>query len=318
MINQRRPFSRRGAMAVAARRARWLVPLSAGLALRPNLRRSMSRHHALQPMCSLAPGDAPVEESAERMPSPPPIRLDRLLAERGAGSRKDVDRLLRAGAVELDGATLGRGDAKRKVAWSSVPSVDGVAYPPPPLLAAYHKPLGVVSTLSDERGRPCLDSALPIGWRALHPVGRLDADTSGLLLFCRDGALTHRLLHPRYAVEREYVAEVEGAVNEGALRAVLADGVPTIEDGQTFIARGRLLASGAAGEARSTVRLVVTEGKHRMVRRMLHNAGHPVVTLRRDRYGAVEIGQLAAGESRAVEGDAAAWAEAVLAGYGSG
>ncbi len=291
------------------------MPLSAGLALRE----STPRHLAIRSLCLRASGDAEhpaaddhAEEGAPRPPSPPPIRLDRLLAERGAGSRKDVDRLIRSGVVELDGVPVSRGDAKRKVAWASAPSVDGVAYPPPPLLAAYHKPLGVVSTLSDERGRPCLATALPIGWRSLHPVGRLDADTSGLLLFCRDGALTHRLLHPRYGVEREYVAGVEGAVDEGSLRAALAAGVPTIEDGETFIARGRLLSASEGGEgAASTVRLVVTEGKHRMVRRMLHNAGHPVVTLRRERYGGVDLGPLAAGESRAVDGAAAAWAEAI-------
>ena len=128
-----------------------------------------------------------------------PMRLDKLLAERGAGSRKDVDRLIRSGLVVIDGESVPKNGAKMKVPWSSCPIADGIDYPPPPLIVAYHKPLGVVSSMKDDQGRRDLASVLPYSWqRQMHPVGRLDADTTGLLLFCRDGDITHRLLHPKY------------------------------------------------------------------------------------------------------------------------
>ena len=116
------------------------------------------------------------------------VRLDKLLAERGAGSRKDVTRLIKNGLVELDGEVVGKSDGKLKIPWDACPVADGFDYPPPPLLAAYYKPLGVVSSMKDDQGRPDLASVLPMEWqKLLHPVGRLDADTTGLLLFSRDG-----------------------------------------------------------------------------------------------------------------------------------
>ena len=231
------------------------------------------------------------------------IRLDKLLAERGVGSRKDVDRLIRSGAVTVDGELVGKAGAKLKVPWLSAPEVDGIAYPPPPLLAAYHKPLGVVSSMRDERNRPDLSAVLPLGWRTLHPVGRLDADTTGLLLFCRAGELTHKLLHPKFEVEREYIAVVENPIDEAALGATLASGVSTIEDGAELVVPAQLVS--VEGQA---VTLTVTEGKHRMVRRILANAGHPVVELHRVRYGEIVLGDLGQGESAAVEGEPLEWA----------
>ena len=100
------------------------------------------------------------------------VRLDKILAERGAGSRKDVDRMIRKGLVEVEGEIAGKADAKRKVPWSSTPLCDGIEYPPPPLLVAYHKPLGVVSSMRDERGRMDLSDVLPFAWQKL--LVRLD------------------------------------------------------------------------------------------------------------------------------------------------
>ena len=236
----------------------------------------------------------------------PLVRLDKLLAERGCGSRKDVERLCRKGLVEVDGEAVKSG--KVKVAWDAAPVVDGIDYPAPPLLAAYHKPLGVVSTMRDDHGRPDLATVLPVSWqKLLHPVGRLDADTTGLLLFSRDGDLTHRLLHPKFVVEREYLATVEGDLDEERLRARLEAGVETIEDGEELVVQGKLL--GIEGDDRQTVRLVVTEGKYRMVRRMLANCGHPVVGLHRVRYGNVWLDEdLAEGESMPIDGASLQWA----------
>ena len=241
----------------------------------------------------------------------PLVRLDKLLAERGAGSRKDVDRLIRKGLVTLDGEVVGKAGAKLKVPWVSCPVVDGFDYPPPPLLAAYHKPLGVVSSMRDDHGRPDLASVLPQPWqKSLHPVGRLDADTTGLLLFSRDGDLTHRLLHPKYVVEREYVARVEGDIDPPALRRQLAEGVATVEEGESLVVVGELL--GVDGQ---DVRLVVTEGKYRMVRRVLANCGHPVLALHRVRYGEVRLDELdiREGEAAPVLGEPLDWATGLSA-----
>ena len=243
------------------------------------------------------------------------VRLDKLLAARGAGSRKVVDRLIRKGAVSLPNAdtgeleVVGKAGAKLKVPWESCPFVDGFDYPPPPLLAAYYKPLGVVSSMSDDKGRPDLAAVLPLHWqKLLHPVGRLDADTTGLLLFCRDGDLTHRLLHPKYVVEREYLATVENPVDEARLRGQLAAGVETVEEGESLLVQGDLL--GLEGADRQTVRAVFREGKYRMVRRVLANAGHPVVALHRVRYGAIQLDELGIdeGDSVAIDGAALEWA----------
>lgn len=239
------------------------------------------------------------------------VRLDRLLSSRGLGSRRDVSALVRAGRVaSASGAPLGRADAR--VDASATLLVDGVACAPVPLLVAYHKPVGVHSTMRDERGRADLSSALPPAWRAaMHPVGRLDADTSGLLLFSRDGALTQRLLHPRRAVEREYVARVSGAVEASALGERLREGVECVEAGERVVFCGVLLGVEAGGKGEgddagggSTVRVVVTEGKHREVRRMLHNAGHSVIALHRVRYGGVVLEEgLGEGEAVAVDAE---------------
>jgi len=237
----------------------------------------------------------------------PLTRLDKLLANRGAGSRKQVDSMIRAGLVSLDGQVVGKMGAKLKVPESAAPLVDGVPYPPLPLLVAYHKPVGVHSTMKDERGRPCLSHVLPPSWQQLHPIGRLDADTSGLLLFSSDGDLTHRLLHPKYEVEREYVATVENVVDDEALGVALRVGVETIEDGQPFVVQGKLLEVSGAD-----VRLVVKEGKHRMVRRMLANCGHPVLELRRERYGDIWLGDLQESDSREITGDGIEWAKRML------
>ena len=130
---------------------------------------------------------------------------------------------------------------------------------------------------------------IPPLWRGrLHPVGRLDADTTGLLPFCADGAITQHLLHPRRAYEREYTATVEPAPREG-LAALLAAGVRTADGVHT----ARVVSI-----VGSDVRLVVTEGRHRMVRRMLANAGHPVIALHRLRFGPFELGPLPVGEWR--------------------
>jgi len=205
--------------------------------------------------------------------------------------------LCRRGRVMV-GEELER-NSSRKVDPATPIYVDGELIEEVPLFLMYHKPAGVHSTMKDNLGRPDLSGVLPEAWMGeLHPVGRLDAETTGLLMFCADGKYTQRLLHPRRAIEREYVAQVEGEVSEAELRETLAAGVKT-SDG--------VVCADVVEAADATVRLIVREGKHRMVRRLLANVGHPVMELHRVRYGEFVLGGLQPGQWRVLEPEESAW-----------
>ncbi len=227
------------------------------------------------------------------------MRLDRRLVALGLGSRREVGQAVRRGRVTVDGVSVL--DPATHVPDGAALTWDGASVAAPPVLVAWHKPVGVLCTVDDPWGREGLAGVLPPAWAALHPVGRLDQDTSGLLLFSGDGGLTQRLLHPRRAVPRTYEAGVE---------AVPADLVPRLRGG-VATADGTFTATSVAVHG-VTVTLTVTEGKHRMVRRMLANAGAPVRTLHRVAYGPVVLGALPVGEARALtESEVAAVREAV-------
>lgn len=194
--------------------------------------------------------------------------------------------LLRQGRVHLEGVVVR--DPRHPVSEDVVVAVDGVESTPPPRLVAWHKPVGVLTTVRDPWGREGLDQALPPALRLLHPVGRLDKDTSGLLLLSSDGGLTQWLLHPKRALPRTYEAEVDRDPPVD-LAERLAAGVATAE--------GVHVATVASVQGR-TVRLTVTEGRHRMVRRLLHNAGASVLALHRLAYGPYALGTLAPGAWR--------------------
>jgi pseudouridine synthase len=175
--------------------------------------------------------------------------------------------------------------------------VDGGRVPLDPELRylALHKPRGVVTTAHDPQGRPDVSQYYPEGVR-VFPVGRLDRDTEGLLLLTNDGELANRLLHPRYGVEREYLAEVEGRPTERAL-AALRRGVE-LEDGPARATSVRRVEG--SGE-RGAVRVVMTEGRKREVRRLLAAVGLPVRRLVRVRVGPIRLGRLRPGEVRDLE-----------------
>jgi 23S rRNA pseudouridine2605 synthase len=173
--------------------------------------------------------------------------------------------------------------------------VDGVLVGVRPDTVWYllNKPAGVVSTASDPQGRPTVVDLVPAEPR-VFPVGRLDADTEGLLLLTNDGEVTHRLTHPSHGVEKEYLAHVEGTPSRGALRA-LRDGVE-LDDGPTSPAKASLVAP-------DVVRLVIHEGRNRQVRRMCDAVGHPVRRLVRVRVGPLTDDRLAPGEWRPLRQD---------------
>ena len=216
-----------------------------------------------------------------------PRRIDRLLVERGFIPRKVAQRLIRRGAVStLCGVPLP--DPKIRLSGLTPLLVDEVESHPPPPLVLWHKPLGCLSTYRDPWGREGLEGALPepLGV-SLHPVGRLDSDTSGLLLFARDGQLTQRLLHPKHQLPRVYRVTV--ASHPPELGERLKAGVRTSEG----VFKAELLRAEA-----NTLWARVYEGKYRMVRRIFANAGAPVQALHRESYGPFMLNTLSPREHR--------------------
>jgi 23S rRNA pseudouridine2605 synthase len=218
------------------------------------------------------------------------MRLAKYLAHAGVASRRAAEDLVRAGRVTVGGERVL--DPARDVDEGSGVALDGteVEGPEARVVYAVHKPEGVVSTASDPGGRPTVVGIVPEEWRRLYPVGRLDADTTGLLLLTNDGDLAHRLTHPSFEVPKTYRALVERPpVEEPALRG-LREGVE-LDDGLTAPARVRPLAPDA-------LELTIHEGRKRQVRRMCAAVGHPVRTLERIRFGPLQLGDLAPGAHR--------------------
>jgi pseudouridine synthase len=219
-------------------------------------------------------------------------RLQRTLARAGFGSRRSAEQLIVDGRVAINGrvAELGnRVDPRRDRV-----TVDGAPVPTDPDLRylALNKPAGVTTTLADRHAERTLAPLLPPGPRVV-PVGRLDRDSEGLLLLTNDGDLAHRLLHPRFGVEKEYLVEVEGDVPKPVLSR-LTRGIE-LDDGMARAVRAGPVQR-AAG--RSALPVVMAEGRKRVVRRMLAAVGFPVRRLVRVRVGPVQLGALKPGKTR--------------------
>ena len=219
-------------------------------------------------------------------------RLQRTLARAGLSSRRGSEELIKAGRVEINGRPASLGD-KVDPEQDEV-RVDGrrVSVDPGLRYVALHKPKGVTTTMRDRHAERDLRDYLPEGPR-VFPVGRLDRDTEGLLLLTNDGDLAHRLAHPRHGVEKEYLAEVDGSPTPariGKLRrgVELDDGIAKAVDARSV---------GRAG-GRFAVRVVMTEGRKREVRRMCEQVGHPVEKLGRVALGPLKLGKLPPGEHR--------------------
>jgi 23S rRNA pseudouridine2605 synthase len=215
-------------------------------------------------------------------------RLQKVLARLGVGSRRVCEDLITEGRITVNGevAILGR----RIHPESDLVEVDGALVPTAPGLVHYllNKPTGVLSTADDPQGRPTVVQLVPTDPR-VFPVGRLDADTEGLLVVTNDGPLTHRLTHPSFGVEKEYLAEVVGQPSPAAVRR-LREGVE-LDDGLTAPAKVSL-------QSPSVLTIVIHEGRNRQVRRMCEAVGHPVVRLVRTRIGPISDRRLKPGTWR--------------------
>ena len=216
------------------------------------------------------------------------MRLGKHLAHAGIASRRASEALVADGRVTVDGAVIK--DPARDVTGEEAIAVDGelVRGPGARVVYALHKPAGVVSTAADTHGRPTVVDLVPTGQR-LYPVGRLDAESTGLILLTNDGDLAYALTHPRFEVPRTYRARVNGRPSERALRA-LREGV-VLDDGRTAPAQVRMVSA-------HELELTIHEGRKHQVRRMCEAVGHRVIDLRRVAFGPLRLGELTAGRHR--------------------
>jgi 23S rRNA pseudouridine2605 synthase len=214
------------------------------------------------------------------------VRLNAYLARAGIASRRGAEELIRAGRVRVNGEVAGLATF---VEGADRVEVDGEEVGPEPLTyVLLHKPAGVVTTASDPHGRPTV-VGLVGHERRVVPVGRLDADTTGVLLLTNDGPLAHRLMHPRYEVDKVYVVDVEGVPSDEAL-ARLAAGIE-LDEGPTAPAEVKRLAP-------ARLQLTIHEGRKHQVKRMLAALGHPVARLHRSSYAGLTVDGLTPGEWR--------------------
>lgn len=256
-----------------------------------------------------------------------PMRLQRFLARAGVASRRGSENLMTAGRVTVNGRVVTELGSKVDPLRDEV-AVDGavVRWGSAPVTLMLHKPAGFLTTMDDPQRRPTVAELVPTErFPGLYPIGRLDGDTTGLLLFSTDGRLGHGLLHPSHHVSKSYLACVEGVPSPAALER-LREGV-LLEDGMTAPAGAELLDEEQAAQAltllslpdgpaaagatasrkalsawrrqnRSVVRLVLSEGRKHQVKRMLAAVGHPVLSLHRERFGPLSLEGLPPGEWR--------------------
>ncbi|MBQ7498274.1 MAG: rRNA pseudouridine synthase [Selenomonas sp.] len=223
-------------------------------------------------------------------------RLQKIISQAGIASRRAAESIILEGRVEVDGQVIRELGGKYDPELVEI-RVDGKIISAPEAHVYYllNKPKGYVSTASDERGRRTVLDLLPEIKERIYPIGRLDMNTEGLLLLTNDGELMNGLLHPRYEVQKTYVARIATGLSEAALRA-LREGVK-LEDGLTAPARVRVLET---APGRTRVEVTIHEGRNRQVRRMFKAVGHEVLALKRTAFAGLSLEGVRRGEHRAL------------------
>ena len=226
------------------------------------------------------------------------IRLQKVLAQAGLGSRRACEELIAQGRVEVDGRVV-REQGLRVDPLRANIRVDGERVPTAPdlIVLALNKPRGVVTTMSDDLGRPCVGDYVSDRTERLFHIGRLDSDTEGLLLLTNDGVLAQNLSHPSQGVPKTYIALVPGPVRREVGRQ-LREGIE-LEDGPAKVDSFGIVE---ATPNQALVEVVLHEGRNHIVRRLLDAAGHPVEELVRTQIGPIRLGQLRPGRYRAITG----------------
>lgn len=228
------------------------------------------------------------------------VRLQKFLARAGVASRRASEQLIVQGRVAVNGSVVTELGTKVNPD-TDIVTVDGdtVALSEDQCVLMLHKPAGYLTAMKEDRGRRCVAQLVPTQqYPGLFPVGRLDFDTTGLLLFTTDGELGNALLHPSFHVDKEYHAWVEGRPNKSALLA-LRNGVK-LQDGMTAPAQVSLVKQDAN---KTLLSITIHEGRKRQVKRMCAAVGHPVVTLHRSKFGPLELGNLPVGKYRILNPD---------------
>ncbi|MBW2004471.1 MAG: rRNA pseudouridine synthase [Deltaproteobacteria bacterium] len=221
-------------------------------------------------------------------------RLNKIIAISGIASRRRADELISLGLVAVNGQVEKRVGSKAVWGVDSI-SVDGHPIPDPPkkIYFLLNKPFGYVSTLHDPEGRPIIRDLVKDVKERVYPIGRLDFDSSGLLILTNDGDLAFRLMHPKFHIPRTYKVIIEGSISDKSVER-LKKGV-VLDDGPTNSARVRIIEK---QQDRSVARITIFEGRSREIRRMLEAVGHKTLKLTRIGYGNLDLGDLKVGRYR--------------------
>jgi pseudouridine synthase len=219
------------------------------------------------------------------------MRIQKFLSRAGVASRRKAETMVLDGRVRVNGTVVTELGTTVDPTLDLVEADGSAVRLPEARWIRFHKPVGVLCTAVDTHGRRTIYDVLPDECSRLRYVGRLDLETEGLLLLTNDGDVANRLQHPRYQVEREYEVRVRGVPSKKDIERLRAGVV--LDDG---LARPIRLESGTPNEGCGNITLVMTEGRKREVRRLMYTWGYPVVTLKRVRFGPVELGNLSTGE----------------------
>lgn len=221
-------------------------------------------------------------------------RLQKVIAHAGIASRRKAEELILQGRVKVNGSVVK--ELGKKVTSSDRIEVDGIQIEgEEPVYFLFYKPRGVISSVQDEKGRKVVTDFFETIKERIYPVGRLDYDTSGLLLLTNDGEFANLLMHPSNEIDKVYVAKVKGIPSREKLTS-LSRGI-MLEDGKTAPAKTKLLSVDKKKDT-AIVEITIHEGRNRQVRRMFDSIGHPVLKLKREKYGFLTLNGLRTGEIR--------------------